>query len=197
MDPVDEYLNALSDTLAKISRRQVWAAVEILLAAWRSHKQVFILGNGGSAATATHMANDLNKFTIVAGKSRFRAFSLSDNIPLITAWANDSSFEHIFSEQLENHLHAGDVVIAISASGNSANIINGLKLARQRQAVTIGLTGDNGGMLKHLVDCCVFIPDAYIGRQEDGHMILDHLIVTILRKIISGDIAGTPALEVE
>ncbi len=192
MDPVDEYLTLLAGTLGKISRQQVWSAIEVLFEAWHSKKHVYIIGNGGSAATASHMANDLNKFTIVEGMPRFKAVSLSDNIPLMTAWANDSSYESIFSEQLLNLVESGDVVVAISTSGNSPNILQALKVARQKQATTIGFTGDDGGMLKDLVDHCVFIPDAYIGRQEDGHMILDHMIASLLRKLITGEIEAIP-----
>lgn len=192
MDPVDEYLTLLAGTLGRISRQQVWSAIEVLFEAWHSKKHVYIIGNGGSAATASHMANDLNKFTIVEGMPRFKAVSLSDNIPLMTAWANDSSYESIFSEQLLNLVESGDVVVAISTSGNSPNILQALKVARQKQATTIGFTGDDGGMLKDLVDHCVFIPDAYIGRQEDGHMILDHMIASLLRKLITGEIEAIP-----
>ncbi|OGO30813.1 MAG: hypothetical protein A2Z16_12145 [Chloroflexi bacterium RBG_16_54_18] len=192
MDPVEEYLTLLAGTLGKISRQEVWSAIEVLYEAWRSQKHVFIMGNGGSAATASHMANDLNKFTIVEGLPRFKALSLSDNIPLMTAWANDSSYESVFSEQVMNLLEAGDVVVAISTSGNSPNILQALKVAREERAITIGFTGDDGGKLKDLVDYCVFIPDAYIGRQEDGHMILDHMIASILRKLIAGEIEPIP-----
>lgn len=192
MDPVDEYLTLLAGTLTRISRQQVWSVISALMDAWRGQRRVYIIGNGGSAATASHMANDLNKYTIVEGKARFKAIALSDNIPVLTAWANDSSYDLVFSEQLANHLEPGDVVIAISTSGNSPNILQALKFARQRQAVTIGFTGDIGGALKDLVDHCVFIPDGQIGRQEDGHMILDHMIAHILRGLISGEIAGIP-----
>lgn len=192
MDPVDEYLTLLAGTLGRISRQQVWSAIEVLFEAWHSKKHVYIIGNGGSAATASHMANDLNKFTIVQGMPRFKAVSLSDNMPLITAWANDSSYESIFSEQLLNLVESGDVVVAISTSGNSPNILQALRVARQNQATTIGFTGDDGGILKDLVDHCVFIPDAYIGRQEDGHMILDHMIASLLRKLITGEIEAIP-----
>lgn len=192
MDPVDEYLTLLAGTLGRISRQQVWSAIEVLFEAWHSKKHVYIIGNGGSAATASHMANDLNKFTIVQGMPRFKAVSLSDNMPLITAWANDSSYESIFSEQLLNLVESGDVVVAISTSGNSPNILQALRVARQNQAKTIGFTGDDGGILKDLVDHCVFIPDAYIGRQEDGHMILDHMIASLLRKLITGEIEAIP-----
>lgn len=185
VDPVKDYLTQMAATLSAISQEQIWSVINVLFLAWAEKRQIYLCGNGGSAATASHMANDLNKFTIVEGKPRLKAISLSDNIPLMTAWANDAQFEDIFAEQLTNFLVPGDVVIAISTSGNSANILKALETARQLNAVTIGFTGDEGGKLKNLVDYCIFIPDDYIGRQEDGHMILDHVISYTLRWMIS------------
>jgi D-sedoheptulose 7-phosphate isomerase len=181
---VDAYLQLLTRALAQISREQIEAVIQVLYQAWKENRQVFIFGNGGSAATASHMANDLCKYTIAPGKPRLRAFALTDNVAMLTAWGNDSGYDCIFAEQLSNYLQPGDVVIAISTSGNSSNVICGLEEARGRQAVCVGFTGDNGGRLKELVDYCVFIPDEQIGRQEDGHMILDHVIATILRDLI-------------
>ncbi|MEW5868437.1 MAG: SIS domain-containing protein [Chloroflexota bacterium] len=183
-DPVDDYLKRLAETLERISRQQVWQVIDALFQAWQAGRRIYILGNGGSAATASHMANDLNKYTIVEGLPRMKAQALTDNVPLMTAWGNDTAYENIFSQQLINFLEPGDVVIAISASGNSPNVLRALEVARQGQAVTIGLTGDDGGKLKHLVDHCVCIPDELIGRQEDGHMILDHLIANTLHQLI-------------
>jgi D-sedoheptulose 7-phosphate isomerase len=181
---VDEYLQLLTQTLAHISREQIEAVIRVLYCAWEENRQVFIFGNGGSAATASHMANDLCKYTIVPGKLRMRAFALTDNVSVMTAWGNDAGYDCIFAEQLTNYLQPGDVVIAISASGNSRNVICGLEEARSRQAICVGFTGDDGGRLKELVDYCVFIPDKQIGRQEDGHMILDHVIATLLHELI-------------
>ena len=181
---VDEYLNLLSETVNRISRQDIWKVVQALFAAWRDGRQIFLLGNGGSAATASHMANDLNKYTLVDGKRRMRAIALTDNVPLMTAWGNDSAYEDIFAEQLLNFVQSRDVVIAISASGNSPNVIKALQVARAQGAQTIGFTGDRGGKLKELVDQCIFIPDPQIGRQEDGHMILDHVIALALRQMI-------------
>lgn len=181
---IDEYLVTLQRTIGMISRHQVSAVVEALLLAWRENRQVFICGNGGSAATASHMANDLNKYTIVSGKRRMRAIALTDNMPVITAWANDVSYESVFREQLANLAQPNDVLIAISASGNSPNVLKALEFARENRLVCIGFTGDKGGRLKELVDICVHIPDNHIGRQEDGHMILDHVISSVLRELI-------------
>jgi D-sedoheptulose 7-phosphate isomerase len=183
-DMVDQYLRELSRMVDELSRDSVWSVINVLMAAWRAQSQVFILGNGGSAATASHMANDLNKYTIVPGKPRFKAIALTDNVPLMTAWGNDDAYENIFAEQLLNFVHPGDVVVAISASGNSPNVLKAVQLARQNQAVTIAFTGQSGGKLKDMVDFCVLAPSSHIGQQEDCHMILDHVIAHTLRSQI-------------
>ena len=185
MDLVDDYLSKLELTIRALSRQQIWDVIHVLLAAWRDGRHIFLLGNGGSAATASHMANDFNKLTIVPGQPRFKAIALTDNVPLMTAWGNDTDYENIFVEQMLNFLEPHDVVIGISTSGNSANVIKALTTAKDYGAVTIGFTGDDGGKLKSLVDYCIFIPDDHIGRQEDGHMILDHVIANTLRILIA------------
>lgn len=185
IDQVDHYLNELSKTIQKISRAEIWEIIQSLYQAWQDGRRIFLCGNGGSAATASHMANDLNKLTLSPGKPRLKAIALTDNISLMTAWANDSDYADIFAEQLLNLVEPGDVLIAISASGNSANVLNAIQTAKAHQASTIGFTGKDGGKLKDLVDLCVRIPDEHIGRQEDGHLILDHIIATTLRDMIA------------
>ena len=169
--------------LAAVDFRQVEA---ILLRARDEGRTVFIIGNGGSAATASHMANDLNKGAAVAGQRRFRALALTDNVPLITAWANDTQYEQIFVEQMTNFFHPGDVLIAISGSGNSPNIIAALEWARNEGAVTIGLTGGNGGRLLGLVDCCLLVPSNRMEQIEDMHLVLAHAICVSMRNRIAG-----------
>ena len=169
--------------LAAVDFRQVEA---ILLRAREEGRTVFIIGNGGSAATASHMANDLNKGAAVAGQRRFRALALTDNVPLITAWANDTQYEQIFVEQMANFFHPGDVLIAISGSGNSPNIIAALEWARNEGAVTIGLTGGSGGRLLGLVDCCLLVPSNRMEQIEDMHLVLAHAICVSLRNRIAG-----------
>ena len=186
-DPVDDYLNRMVATLQRIKREEISAVIDVLFDAWKMRRQVFIFGNGGSAATAAHMANDLCKLAAVEGKKRFKAFCLTDNTPLMTAWSNDTAYESAFAEQLFNYIEPGDVVIAISTSGNSTNVLRALEVAGEHEATRIGFTGADGGQLKALVDHCVFIPDDYIGRQEDGHLILDHIIATTLRWMIAGE----------
>jgi D-sedoheptulose 7-phosphate isomerase len=157
--------------------------ISVLQYARMNEKQVFIMGNGGSAATASHFACDLGKGTLTPGVPRFRVIALTDNMPLFSAWANDTGYENVFTEQLENLVNYGDVVIGISGSGNSANVLNAIRLANSRQAITIGFTGFEGGKLKDLVDICVIVPSNRIEQVEDVHLILAHLICTRLRQI--------------
>jgi D-sedoheptulose 7-phosphate isomerase len=183
-DPLNQYLVELEEAVRLLKRDTLWRATQVLFEAWRRGAQIFIIGNGGSAATASHMANDLNKLTITPGKPRFKAIALTDNIPLMTAWGNDSSYEDIFAEQLTNFIQAGDVVVAISASGNSPNVLRAIQVARQHGATTIGLTGDIGGKLKGMVDCCVLTPTGHICQQEDCHLIAEHAIANALKRLV-------------
>jgi D-sedoheptulose 7-phosphate isomerase len=183
-DPLNQYLVELEEAVRQLKRDTLWQATQTLFEAWRRGAQIFILGNGGSAATASHMANDLNKLTISPGKPRFKAIALTDNIPLMTAWGNDSSYEDIFAEQLTNFIQAGDVVVAISASGNSPNVLRAVQVARQHGAISIGLTGDTGGKLKSLVDYCVLTPTGHICQQEDCHLIAEHAIANALKRLV-------------
>lgn len=187
MDAVEAYLVQLAEIMGDMPRDQIWEVIHVLMGAWRRGSRVFLLGNGGSAATASHMANDLNKLTIVPGLPRLKAIALTDNVPLITAWANDTAYENIFAEQMLNFLDSDDVVIGISASGNSANVLKAIQLAREHGAITIGFTGRDGGRLGRLVDHCILVPSDYILHQEDAHMILDHLISSILRQCMMAE----------
>ncbi|MBM3158052.1 MAG: SIS domain-containing protein, partial [Chloroflexi bacterium] len=140
-----------------------------------------IFGNGGSAAIASHFACDLNKGAICLGQPRFRAISLTDSQPLLSAWADDTSFEDIFAQQLDNHVESGDVVIGISNSGNSMNVVNALKLANLRGATTIALTGFGGGKVKYIAHVCVVVNTNSIEHVEDVHLLLEHAVTTCLR----------------
>jgi len=184
MDIIDTYLIELEHVIHTLSRDDVRAVADALLDAWRARKQVLILGNGGSAATASHMMNDLNKFTRVEGQPRFRALALTDNVPWMTAVGNDQSYAEIFVEQLQNLMLPGDTVIAISASGNSPNVVRAVEYAKANGATVIGLCGKPGGKLAQLADVKVIIPADRIGQQEDGHMILDHVLsLALLERI--------------
>jgi D-sedoheptulose 7-phosphate isomerase len=184
MKSPSEYINEMHQALAGTPEGSIRRTIELLFNAWKERSQIFIIGNGGSASTASHMANDLSKATIVAGKPRMRVIALTDNVSIITAWANDSSYDDIFKEQLENLLQQGDLVLGISASGNSPNVLRAMEFARKRQAVTIGWTGRTGGKLKDLVDECLQPPTDDVGMIESVHMVLDHLVTDELRERI-------------
>jgi D-sedoheptulose 7-phosphate isomerase len=187
IEVIDTYLVELEAVVRAISRAEVEAVAAALLDNWRERRPVFILGNGGSAATASHMANDLNKFTIVEGQPRFRAMALTDNVPLLTAIGNDLSYADIFVEPLRNWLQPGDLVIAISASGNSTNVVKAVNYAKAQGARVVGFCGQPGGQLAELADLKVIIPSRKIGHQEDGHMILDHVLSLVLREMIRAE----------
>lgn len=176
IESIDEYILETQRVLAEISRESIAMTVSRLFRAWEQRKQVFLLGNGGSASTASHMANDLSKATIVPGAPRMKVIALTDNVSIITAWANDTSFDSVFKEQLENLLEAGDTVLGISGSGNSPNVLRAMEFAREQGAFTIGWTGLAGGRLKDVVELCVHAPTEDMGTIESVHLVLDHLV---------------------
>jgi D-sedoheptulose 7-phosphate isomerase len=182
MDDIKSYVVELKATLDRLPWDKIEEAIGVLHHARMNDKQVLILGNGGSAATASHFACDLGKGTILPDRPRFRAIALTDNMPIFSAYANDYGYEHVFAEQLAGLVRSGDVVIGISGSGNSANVLNAIGLARSMQAVTIAFTGFDGGKLKDLVDVCIHVPSHCMEQVEDIHLMLEHLICTCLRK---------------
>jgi D-sedoheptulose 7-phosphate isomerase len=197
MDAVELYLKQLVQVIEGMPRDQIWDVIHVLLDAWRRGSRVFLLGNGGSAATASHMANDLNKLVIVPGQPRFKALALTDNIPLMTAWGNDTAYENIFVEQMLNFLEPGDVAVGISASGNSANVLKAVQVAREHGAITVGFTGCDGGKLAGMVDHCIQVPSDYIVQQEDMHLALDHVIATTLRQLIQAETESDAVLDAQ
>ena len=182
MDNLRKYLGEVQQVLARLPLAPVRQVIDVLHQARRHGSQVFILGNGGSAATASHFACDLAKGTIVPGEPRFRVVALTDSLPLFSALANDIGYESVFVEQLAALLRPGDVVIGISGSGNSLNVLHALSFARTTGATTIGFTGFDGGRLKEMVDICVLVPCSCMEQVEDAHLVLEHLICTSLRQ---------------
>ena len=181
MNSIRKYLLETQNTIESLNVESISTMVSVLFEAWKRQRQIFIMGNGGSASTASHLANDLSKATIVEGMKRMRVIALTDSISLITAWANDSCYDCVFKEQLENLLEKEDVVIGISASGNSANILEAVKFARETGATTIGWTGQSGGKLNGMVDYCVQAPTDDVGMIESLHLVLDHLVSIEIR----------------
>ena len=192
---VSQYVDSLAGVLGRLAVQDILPVQEVLLEAWRAEKTIFIAGNGGSASTASHMANDLNKGAIVDGQPRFRAIALTDNVPLITAWGNDTAYHRVFVEQMINFLKPGDVLVAISGSGNSPNIIAAVEWAREAGGITIGLTGGSGGRLRVLVKHCVVVPSSRMEQIEDVHLALSHALCTSLRAAIAAAHARTALVE--
>jgi D-sedoheptulose 7-phosphate isomerase len=182
---VERYLAETERAIRLIDRDAVRAAVDALFACWRRDGTVYLIGNGGSAATASHMMADLSRCTIVAGAPRVRAIALTDNVATLTATANDTSFDLIFVEPLRGLLREGDLLIAISGSGNSPNVLRAVEYAYAIDVATVGLCGESGGRLATLVDVAVRVPAARIGQQEDGHLILNHAIALALQEKIA------------
>ncbi len=171
------YLNYVAEILAKVDEQAIAAFIDALIQARERNARIFFIGNGGSAATASHFANDV-AIGCRSWERPFRAMSLTDNVPVMTAIANDYGYEHIFTLQLKTLLQPGDVVIAISASGNSPNVLNAVEWANAHGAVTVSLTGFDGGTLRKIAQLGVHVPTAKgeYGPVEDVHMILDHLV---------------------
>jgi len=172
----EQYRNRLADTIASIDIDAVSQAIAALDDARRNSRQIFVCGNGGSASTASHFVCDMVKGASFNRESRFRIMALTDSLPTITAYSNDVSYDCVFVEQLKNFAGPGDVVMAISGSGNSPNVVKAVEYANSIGCTTIALTGRDGGKLGPLAKIQVRVPEPHMGRIEDGHMIVCHMI---------------------
>jgi D-sedoheptulose 7-phosphate isomerase len=177
-----KYLEAFEKLLHQLDLDAVERIIRRLQDARDRGAMIYVAGNGGSAAAASHWVNDLGKATKLSGRSPMRVMSLSDNVSWLTALANDEGYERVFAGQLENFAQCGDVLVVISASGNSPNLVHAVELAQMRGVVTIGFLGFDGGVLKNKVDECLWFPTekgAY-GVVEAGHAMLCHLLTICL-----------------
>jgi D-sedoheptulose 7-phosphate isomerase len=181
---IESYFQQLSTALAAVPFTAVQSIADALLNAFVEGRTVFFFGNGGSAASASHVMCDLNKGAS-AKDLRFKAIALTDNIPLMTAWANDAGYQHMFSEQLKNFIQPGDIAFGISCTGNSENVLLAFKTARGAGAMTIGLAGNDGGRLKQWCDICAVVPSETIQIVEDIHCSILHALSIALRERIS------------
>jgi len=174
----DGYLRYLASVFDMIDREAIAIFVDLLLDARRRDARIFFLGNGGSASTASHWVNDLTRWR----DRPFRAISLTENVAVMTAYANDYGYDEVFIRQLQTLMGPGDVVVAISASGNSPNILLAIEYANAHDATTVGLTGFDGGRLRELVAVSVHAPTnkGEYGPAEDVHLVLDHLVTSYL-----------------
>jgi D-sedoheptulose 7-phosphate isomerase len=191
-DP-QSYLHKVAGVVEQLPFSAIDQVVDRLFQAYVENSAIYIFGNGGSASLASHVACDLGKGTVKDGNRPFRAMSLTDNVALITAWANDTRYEDIFTAQLRPLIQAGDVAFAISASGNSPNVINALRCGRDAEAFNIGLTGFQGGNMKSLCDLCVTVPADNMQQIEDCHLCVMHAVFLSLRNLVwNANLAPVP-----
>lgn len=194
---IENYFSELERISRELDKEKIKEAVGLLFAAWQNDKTVFTMGCGGSASTATHFACDISKSTIVPGKKRVKAMSLADNIPLNSAWTNDSGWGSVFKGQLENWLKNGDVLVGFSVHGGSGqgeagpwsqNLVQAMKFAGEKGAKIIGFSGFDGGAMKKMSDICITVPinSEPFGTPlvESWHPALHHLICLALKKEI-------------
>jgi len=191
---VETYFNDIEVILKKISKQEITKAVNSLYDAWKQNRQIFLIGNGGSASTATHFASDLSKFCSVEGKPRFRAMALTDNAPLISALVNDEGWSNVYTWQLQNLMRDGDLLVAISVHGGSGsdkaglwsqNLLSAVKFVKDRKGKVLGFSGFDGGALKGASDVCIVVPINSTPQVEGFHSVLTHLLAERLHTLIA------------
>lgn len=183
---ISEYLELEREVLKKLDIDAINAAMNLIMEAYTAKKKIYIFGNGGSSATASHYQNDFNKGLSEYVDTKFNFTCLNDNVATLMAIANDIGFEEVFRFQLRNKLEPGDIVIAISGSGNSQNVILAVEYAKEQGNQVIGMTGYNGGKLKELADISLHVDINSMQITEDVHMIFDHLIMSIFYGTLCG-----------
>lgn len=199
MEQIQNYIHTLQHTMEQLPRQSIAEVISTLQRARVQGNQIFIMGNGGSASTASHFVCDLAKNTRRDGLPHFRVIGLTDNMAIFSAYANDEGYENVFAQQLVNLIRPDDIVIGISASGNSKNVINAMQEAREHQAITVGFTGFDGGRLGQLVDINIHVKSNIIEHVEDIHLMLEHVIVKVIKEqggpaaYIQTPIANLPA----
>ena len=181
MDFIQKYIEDLKKTISKVNENDIRTVIDVLENARKSGKTIYTFGNGGSASTASHFVNGLSQGATVQGKTRFKAIGLTDNIPNMLAYANDLGYENIFVEQLKNLMNEGDIVVGISGSGNSPNVLKAIEYANTHHAISIGLTGYDGGKLKKMVKYSIHVPCHFMEMVEDIHLAISHLIASYFR----------------
>lgn len=185
-EKIREYIALEKETLDKLDINAINDAINLLMSAYEGKHTIYIFGNGGSSATASHYQNDFNKGISEYVENKFRFVCLNDNVPTIMAIANDIGFEEVFRFQLRNKLEEGDIIIAISGSGNSTNVINAVEYAKEQGNRIIGLTGFHGGKLKELADISLHADVMSMQVTEDIHMIFDHMIMSVFYGTLCG-----------
>ena len=194
MHAIDDYLSQLKAILDQLDRERIADLIAILTVVRGTGNHVFFMGNGGSGSTASHFATDLGKGTAVHGKKHFKVMPLNDHLPTFSAYANDVGYDSVFAEQLRAFVERGDVVIGLSASGNSANVLRAMEVALEAGAIRVGFTGYDGGKLRSNVDLNLHAPARNVGRAEDVHHIMMHLICECIRSAAADEYALPPWL---
>jgi D-sedoheptulose 7-phosphate isomerase len=179
---IKSYLSQEKDILDKLSITDINDVINVFLTARDEKRHIFIMGNGGSAATASHFVCDFNKGASYGYDKRFKFICLNDNYPALLAYANDVSYEDVFVEHLKNFFVPNDVVVGISGRGNSKNVIKAIEYANDNGGITVGLSGYNGGRLKQIAKHNIHVPIEDMQIVEDLHMTMDHLIMKIICK---------------
>lgn len=195
-DFINKYFAEMNEIISNMPIEDINKVIDVLFKAWTNGNKIFIMGNGGSASTATHFACDLSKVTIIENKKRFRVIGLNDNIPLVSALTNDDGWSEIYVEQLKNHFEKGDVAIAFSVHGGSGkdkagawsqNLLKALQYTKNNGGISIGFAGFDGGAMKELADICVVVPFNSTPHVESFHLALEHLITFCLREKIMNE----------
>ena len=197
---IDQYLSEMKSIVDQIDRDKVDQIIEALYDTWKNDGRMYLMGNGGSASTASHLVNDFGKCTALPGKKRFKVMGLTDNPALLTALVNDNGFDNLFSEQLLNFVEAGDALVGFSAHGGSGkdkaglwsqNLLKAYMIAKEHGVKTIGFSGYDGGVMKDLCDVCVVVPFHNTQHVESFHLALGHLVCNrLIQKIASTDDAS-------
>ncbi len=182
---IEKYLDEVSKLVLKIPSEAVERITSVIFRAYKSGNRVFVFGNGGGSSTSAHFVCDLAKGTITEGKPRLKAISLAENMPLLTAWANDTDYTNTFGEQLKNLVEENDVVIGLSGSGMSPNVINAFHVANDAGAISVLFSGFDGGNALHAAHDAIVVPSKDMQQIEDVHMILTHIIFRCLRREIA------------
>lgn len=183
---IKDYIKCEIETLEKLDINKINDALNLLMEAQKNHKRIYVFGNGGSSATASHFQNDFGKGVSEWVKDKFRFQCLNDNIATVMAVANDIGFDEVFRFQLRGIIEPGDIILAISGSGNSKNVINAVEYAKSRGNKIIGLTGFTGGKLKELSDVSLHVPINSMQITEDIHMVFDHLMMSMFYQHLCG-----------
>jgi len=187
LDFAVQYRTRLNSTLERVDTEKVALAIDWFKQARSDGRSIFICGNGGSASTASHFACDIVKGASYGQQKRFRIMALTDSLPTLTAYSNDVGYECVFVEQLRNFAQAGDVVMALSGSGNSANVVHAIDFANSIDCRTIALSGRDGGKLASMAQLSIHVPEPHMGRIEDAHMMVCHMICYYFMELESSD----------